>query len=70
MLMEDQFKIGKSKGKRTERTGSAIQINNNWMLGQANIDEGLQCDKVKFFGCFEGPSNLGAGHWVHTSIVV
>jgi hypothetical protein len=32
------------------------------MLGQANIDEGLQCDKVKFFGCFEGPSNLGAGH--------
>jgi hypothetical protein len=29
MLMEDQFKIGKGKGKRTERTSPAIQINNN-----------------------------------------
>lgn len=68
--MEDQFEIGKKRGRRTERTGSTIQINNNWMLGQANSDEGLQCDKVKFFCCFERPSNLGAGHWVHTSVVV
>jgi hypothetical protein len=70
MLMEDQFEIGKNKGRRTEKTSSTIQINNNWMLGQANINESLQCDKVKFFYCFERPSNLGTGHWVHTRIVV
>jgi hypothetical protein len=29
MLMEDQFEIGKNKGRRTEKTSSTIQINNN-----------------------------------------
>jgi len=27
--MEDQFEIGKNKGRTMERTGSTIQINNN-----------------------------------------
>jgi hypothetical protein len=29
MFMEDQFEIGKNKGRTMERTGSTIQINNN-----------------------------------------
>jgi hypothetical protein len=29
MLMEDQFEIGKNKGRTTKRIGSTTQINNN-----------------------------------------